>query len=340
MAQHISIRVPWKDNGYTGFICNKPCFNNSCLKLKNISSNRMDSLEGELAGQSVKGHEQDIPCVSEGGFFMSSDTLSKTTVHPYKKNNPKTHGHFRDTELVFPPFSFPARPFAWTMIYKIDAFGHKHSIEALADQYGINYDPDFEPDLGWNTNWIQDAENQREIFKTFYEDVEVDKSLVIAYAKRVPFVENAKRIVMGLGFVKSIVEPPEHNHTDDGNLRSILWETMIGHSIREDRKSGFLLPYKEMMDYAEKHPDFDISSIAVFADDEYFDEFSYATEHLSYDAVISVLTKTIKSLKIIKNCIPGNWSECIRWCKDRLKEVWLDRGPFPALGFCQINCVI
>ena len=74
--------------------------------------------------------------------------------------------------------------------------------------------------------------------------------------------------------------------------------------------------------------------------DEYFDEFSYATEHLSYDAVISVLTKTIKSLKIIKNCIPGNWSECIRWCKDRLKEVWLDRGPFPALGFCQINCVI
>ena len=23
MAQHLSIRVPWKDNGYTGFICDK-----------------------------------------------------------------------------------------------------------------------------------------------------------------------------------------------------------------------------------------------------------------------------------------------------------------------------
>ena len=336
MAQHISIRVPWKDNGYTGLVCDKPCYNTACMRLKNIAENKDDDFEAGLAGKDIHGHEKEIPCLSEGGCFMSEKSFSKFEVHPYKKNNPGTHGHFMPTELVYPPYSLPARPFAWTMLQRRDDFGKTRNIEELTDKKAIKYDPDNEPDLGWHTNWVQDAENQREIFKVFYEDVEINKSLVITYAKQVPFVEEAKRVVTGIGFVTSIKEPPEHQHVggnvNDGNLRSILWETMIGHSIRDDRKNGFLLPYAEMMKYAEENPDFDISSIAVFADDDYFDEFSYATEQLSYDAVINVLLKTIKSLRIIKECISGNWNECIKWCKARLEEVWLDRGPFPGFG--------
>ncbi len=297
MARHISIRVPWKDNGYTGLVCDKPCYNTACMRLKNIAENKNDEFETALSGKKIKGHETEIPCLSEGGCFMSEDSFIKETEHPYKKNNPKTHGHFLPTNLIYPSYSLPARPFGWTMVEKRDAFGNKKTIEELADKNGINYDSDNEPDLGWHTNWVQEAENQREIFKTFYKDVEINKSLVITYAKQVPFIEDAKRIVTGIGFVTSITEPPEYNHTDAGNLRSVLWETMIGHSIRDDRKNGFLLPYAEMMKYAEENPDFDISSIAVFADDDYFDEFSYATEQLSYDAVINVLLKTIKSLK-------------------------------------------
>ena len=334
MPQHISIRVPWKDNGYTGLVCEKPCYNTACMKLKNIAKNKKDDFEANLAGQSIKGHETEIPCLSEGGCFMSEDTFSKNEIHPYKDN--KTHKHFCSTELKYPPFSLPARPFAWTMLERRDDFNNKKTIEELADLKGIDYEPDIEPDLGWNTNWVQDAENQRSIFETFYKDVEPEKSLVITYAKQVPFVEEAKRIVTGIGFVTSITEPPEHQHESgnvhDGKLRSILWETMIGHSIRDDRKNGFLLPYKEMMEYANKNPDFDLSTIAVLVDDENFDEFSYATEQLSYDAVINILLKTIKALRVIKGCIPGDWSECIKWCKARLEEVWLDRGPFPGFG--------
>lgn len=330
MAQHISIRIPWKDNGYTGLVCDKPCFNTSCMKLKNIAENKKDSEEDNLAGQPIKGHEKEIPCLSEGGCFMSEDSYTEEKNHPYKKYFPKTHSHFLPTNLDYPPFSFPARPFAWTMQSKTNSLGGKISIEEWAEKKGIEYDPDIEPDI--STNWIQEADNQRNIFEVFYQDVNADESLVIAYAKQVPFLEEAKRIVMGIGFVKSIKEPPEYNHTEEGDVRSILWETMVEHSIRDDRKNGFLMPYKEMMEYAEKNPDFDITSIAVLADDEYHDEFSYATEHVSHDAVITVLLKTIESLKIIKGCIPGNWKECIKWCKDRLKEVWIDRGPFPGLG--------
>ena len=268
---------------------------------------------------------------------MSAQTHTRINIHPYKESNPVTHGHFRETELIYPPFSLPARPFAWTMLRKGNDRDDQN-IRRLADRYHIDYDPDREPKLAFTTNWIQDAVNQRAIFKSFYENVTPNQSLVIPYAKQVPFLDDSKRVIMGIGFVRSIIKPPEHRHTDEGNLRSILWETMIGHSIREDRKDGFLLPYREMMKYAQTHPEFDIRSITVFAEDEFFEEFSYATEQLSYDAVISVLLQTIKALEIIKECISGNWQECIDWTIARLNEVWIDRGAFPGLG--AILCAI
>ena len=328
MARHLSVRIPWKDNGYSGLVCNKPCYNNACLRLKNISSSRDDELETKLSGCPIKGHEADIPCLSEGGCFMSPDSYVKMSVHPYKASNHKTHGHFLETALIYPPYSLPARPFGWTMLRK----ANDDNIGNLVRRLAIDYDPAREPNLPFSTNWVQDATNQRAIFKTFYEDVQIGSSLVIPYAKQVPFIDDAKRVIMGIGRITSITEPPEHKHTDAGDLRSILWETMLGHSIRDDRKDGFLLPYREMMEYAAEHPEFDIRTITVFAEDDYFDEFSYATEQLSYDAVISVLLQTVKALEIIKDCIPGNWNECISWAKQRLQEVWHDRGPFPGLG--------
>lgn len=323
MAQHLSIRIPWKDNGYDGLVCNKPCYNTSCLRLKNIAKGRNDEYEDKLANKSILGHEEQIPCLSEGGCFMSDKKYKTTELHPYYRPDSETHGHFRETELVYPPYSYPARPYAW-MFYD--------GIQLIKDKYGIDYDENNEPELQFDSPWIQDARNHRAIFKSFFEEVIPNQSLVIPYAKQVPFIDDPKRVVMGIGYVTSRIDPPEHNHTNDGELRSMLWETMLGHSIREDRKNGFLLPYREMMDYAKEHPDFDLSSITVFADDEYFDQFSYVTEHLSYDAVISVLLQIIKSLRIIKKCIPGPWSECITWTRKRLDEVWHERGLFPGLG--------
>ena len=37
-TRHISIRVPWHDNGWNGSVCKNQKFNTACLKLKNISN--------------------------------------------------------------------------------------------------------------------------------------------------------------------------------------------------------------------------------------------------------------------------------------------------------------
>ena len=86
---------------------------------------------------------------------------------------------------------------------------------------------------------------------------------MIPYAKQVPFIDDAKRVIMGIGYISSIKEPPEHRTEGPGELRSMLWETMLGHTIRDNRENGFLMPYREMMDYAKTHPDFDIRSIII-----------------------------------------------------------------------------
>lgn len=102
MAQHISVRVPWHDHGWDGSVCQAPDINNACLRLKNIYENRNDKDELRLCGQCMEGHEESLPCISEGSAFMSAKKLVRKTIHPYKKSNPQTHSHFLETDLVYP----------------------------------------------------------------------------------------------------------------------------------------------------------------------------------------------------------------------------------------------
>ena len=98
---------------------------------------------------------------------------------------------------------------------------------------------------------MQEASNQQAIFDVFYQDVVPDESLCIAYAKQVPFIEDSRRVIIGMGHIKRIIPAIEHKHTDAGSLRSMTWETMVCHSIRDNHKDGFLIPYQEMMKYAD-----------------------------------------------------------------------------------------
>lgn len=323
MPQHISIRVPWHDHGWDGTVCLDPEMNNACLRLKGIAESRDDKAEAAICGQCMANHMDALPCVSEGAAFLSPQEMMKTTVHPYKKSNASTHGHFLPTEVIYPAYSFPARPFAWLM---------RENIEMWKDAYQIDYRPEREPVLKFNTMWVQDAENHKAIFDYFYRDVVEDHSLCIAYAKQVPFVEDVRRVVIGVGRVKKIVPAVEHRRQAEDGLRSMVWETMICHSIREDHKDGFVIPYQEMMEYAQTHPEFDLASITVFAPEDAFDEFSYATEHVGYDAVIDVLQSCIKAFTIINSCLDEDYSNVLEWLNRELTQVWEDRGAFPGFG--------
>ena len=135
-----------------------------------------------------------------------------------------------------------------------------------------------------------------------------------------------------MGHVKKVIPAVEHAHKEDKPLRSQTWETHICHSIREDHKDGFVIPYQKMMEYADKHPEFDMGSITVFAPADAFEQFSYASEHLSHDSVIEVILSCIKAFEIISDCLDEDYSNVLEWLNAQIAEVWEDRGAFPGLG--------
>ena len=76
-VQHLTIRVPWHDNGWQGTFCNNPCGNTSCTILPRIATGRDDARETELAGGSLEelDREQLPPCVDEHATIMAPFAL-------------------------------------------------------------------------------------------------------------------------------------------------------------------------------------------------------------------------------------------------------------------------
>ena len=85
--RHLSVRVPWFDNGWTGCVCKKPSENVSCLILRRIRQERRDEFENKLAGKlwSEIDQENHPPCVMERGGFMAPFEFTRNHSHPYSK---------------------------------------------------------------------------------------------------------------------------------------------------------------------------------------------------------------------------------------------------------------
>ena len=336
MFQSISIRVPWHDNGWKGHVCKNPNQNQACRVLKNIALARanVDIPQCADCAGSLVNCENDFlpPCITESGQFMSDHEMSIKRQHPYTYNEQYTH--IKDTLLSISPFSFTCIPFKWTLKDK-DGQG-----DSPNSRYYTGYAPDIEIPVTEKDSWITNGENQRRIFEYFFRNLTPKESMVVAYAKAVPFTETSGRIVMGIGFVESVGELREYDYSEPPTGKqatACLWERNIGHSIRADRKNGFLFPFAEIQEHLKEHPEQNPDDLIVIAPEEYQEEFSYATEHLSHDALIQTLNKTIMVLKKYRDIGLSygkgeDWDDCIAWCQTQLKKVWTDRGAYPGLG--------
>lgn len=328
--RHISIRVPWHDTGWDGRVCANPKGNSSCLRLQRIAENRDDDAEASIAGRSIEhlDRAQWPACIAERAAFMAPFEYVRTPNHPYNRGPDTQHGHFLATPLLHPPYSAPAIPSAWML---------QKAMEDKGGEYGLDVQPDREPDLGFRTAWIQDRENQLALLNCFSDHLRPEKSLCFFYAKQVPFVEDTggRRILIGVGRVLNVRPAVEYEYsTQDlsGKLRSVLWDRMIEHSIRPEFEDGFLLPYHAAIVEAEKNPEFDPATIAAFTPSDRSPEFSYVSELVSHDSAISSLLACAESLRKAKGVLDGPWDGCLQWIDARINELWTARGAYPGLG--------
>ena len=328
--RHVSIRVPWHDTGWDGRVCLAPRLNGACLKLKGISKVRDDDAEESMAGTSIK----DLPqakwpsCIVERAGFMAPFEYVREADHPYNRGPETAHGHFKRTPLRHPPYSAAAVPFAWMLRERMETLGEEHDLDVQADR---------EPDLGFETPWVQEHLNQTALLDCFAGHLKPERSLCFFYAKQVPFVEDSAgiRILIGVGRVLHIGTAQEYVYNTknlNGKLRAMLWERMIQHSIRPDFQNGFLLPYHAAVDKAAEDLNFDPAEIAAFSPADRITEFSYASQLVSHDGAIASLLACAESLRKAKGVLPGPWNQCLQWIDDRLGELWKARGPCPGLG--------
>jgi hypothetical protein len=337
--RHISIRVPWHDNGWDGSVCKAPRFNTACLKLKSISENKDESGEESVKGlsltQLVAEDKPLPPCVNERGTFMADFDFVKYREHPYVRNNSETHGHFLPTPLYHPAYAAAALPFRWFM--RNSVLGDtKNGMSGFVERFPLDdVSLDYEPNLGFDTDWFQDHRNHRTLLECFWSHVQKEKSLVFFYAKQVPLVEDTgRRVLIGVGRVKKVGNPTEYDYDDscNGKLRSFLWEQMVIHSIRPDFSDGFILPYYEALEKSDEGRLFDPAEAVAFAPEDRFVEFSYATEHVSNDAAISSLLSIRGALQRCSRLFNYESKPYEQWIDRELGRLWNKRGPFPGVG--------
>jgi hypothetical protein len=173
--RHLSIRVPWHDQGWTGTVCHKPMLNSACLCLKNIGAKKKEEAEEAIKGQTIESLEerQDPPCVMERATFMAPFAFTKHHSHPYSTTSPNTHAHFAPSPLRFPAYSAPGVRFRWMQRDLVwGKQDERWPIRGLKKDYPLEHVVQSrEPELPFNSAWMQDAENHKELLNCFWNHV-------------------------------------------------------------------------------------------------------------------------------------------------------------------------
>ncbi len=336
---HITLRVPWHDNGWNGTVCNNPCNNTSCLNLSRISEGKNDKKETSFAGQPIEFFKQEDypPCVSEHATFMSKFDVSSSKYHPYSERNEETHGHFAETPFTFDAYSAAAVPFSWMLIKHIDG-DERNNIPSKSDILKFDYEVHREPELKKFKNktvWVQEGKNQRIILDTFFSAIKPKESLVFFYAKATPLTDDPRRVIIGAGRVASVGTATEYQYdmTPRGDqITGFLWERNIGHSIRPGFSDGFIFPYQELLEKAATDETIDVCIHVAHSPDEFFESYSYGSELLQHDGAIASLLECERAVKQFKKTMEGPWAEILSWINSEMNRIWKIRGPFPGFG--------
>lgn len=329
--RHISVRVPWHDNGWNGHICSNPRDNASCMFLPRIQSKDVEFEEAntnkpfnEITETDDGGKLKLPPCIGEKVTFMSSFNVIKKINHPYVTFEP-TYSHYKESRLKYPGHSFSVIPYKWMLKDK------ETKENKTAEEYKLNYDADLEPKLIFEDQWVQHYSNQKVLLDTFISAIEVQKSLVFVYAKNIPFIDNVDRVLIGVGEVTGIGNLTEYEYTEKNpSFRSLLWERPIFHSIRPNFKNGFLLPYQELVKLNGQNPIEEIDHYIAYCPN--FDEFSFGSELVTHDSAIDALVNLRDALNNCGKLLERDYTEQLNWINNKLSNIWNMRGAFPGIG--------
>lgn len=327
---HVSVRVPWHDTDWTGRVCAAPHKNQSCAVLNRIKKEKDPDSEAQVKKTAFAELEQRQipPCVLERVGFMRSQSLIYERTHAYARND--AYSHFAETTQRMAPHSFEVIPSRWM---------RKDGYERASKPWGITVHLSLEDEvnarLPFTSDYMQDHRNQLALLDSFFSALKPGKSLVLLYVKDLPLVEQPEpgtRYLIGAGLVEGVESVVEWEYAGlkPGDVRSVMWERGVAHSIRDDARNGFLLPYQQLL--TEAPQGLDLAPFVARAPNEHFDEFSYGSELVSHDGTIAALTELARVVDLLPDVVDGPWDAVGTWIGERLADAWHARGPYPGMG--------
>ncbi len=339
-TKHLSIRVPWHDNGWEGTVCNNPLANTSCLVRDRIAERRNDKFERQNAGKPWDGIDLNgVGChAGENGAFMAPFPHSFQQEHPSKSTD------FGKLNMKIAEYSAIAIPFRWMNKRQIKMMTNESQNESShfdpIKWYEIPFDRDIEPTSGRGSDtWIENPNNQELMLESFASAFKTNESLILFYALDVPLTTDPRRVIVGVGLVNFVDDLKQYPTMDSGRIRSYVWERNIGHTIRangeNDYTGGFILPYREVLNLSSIDSSVNPERYVAFTPEEERDSFSWASEHVSHDIAISALLEcrgVYERLADDNVDIPGRFDLRINWIDQQLNRLWKMRGPYPGMG--------
>lgn len=339
-VKHLSARVPWHDNKWNGTFCCNVLDNSFCRILPRIDGTKDDAVE--VDGEKITDDNQP-PCISEKGTFLSPNEYTRDLVHAWSEINP-LYREFSPGIYHHKPFSFNAVPFLWMLKAKSkldpkeierdrSLYPHK-SIKA--ELYELDYKPELEEEvdknLGFDTNtWVQHSHNQKVLLDAFFQCLKKNSSLIFFYSKHTPLSEPNERIIVGVAKVRSDVGPIlEYNYPQGyKGHKGHPWDRCIEHTLTTNNSEGFLLPYHDLIEYSQEH-EIDLTDFKVVAPS--FDQFSFASELVEHDTAIDSLLNMAEVLKKSEVILEKSYRKELAWIDDEISKVWDMRGAFPGMG--------
>ena len=315
MAQHMSLRLAWHNDGWNGHICKQPCNNPYCVGLHSypgtlIKDSRDIDFEIQHAGEAIEKHPFHVACALSANAFGKNDI--KVSVNP-----PTWWGGGADPAIIELPAS-TACTWCYEEMYSKDV--------AAPEGSGRQYDYD------------KRRKNAEEYFSQFEEN----KSLlfyVSGYSN--PFSEEENTyVIIGVSRIKKIDRFHFYENLSEENRNKyaggIVWQKPITSNYPNE---GFCLPYWKYMDNEEV-----LSHIVIKPNNRM--PFKYGSRAVPNDDAIEVINQLISSVDYLIEIgdTTEDWEKRKDWLNSVLNELWLARGPYPGLGslleHLGLNCLI
>lgn len=238
--KHISVRVPWHDNGWNSHVCANPRCNTFCKQLPNIVNSKVDCEQLSCGIDWSKLTTKERPaCAGENGGFMNYKAYEREFIHIYAWNSDNPHSKLLPTKVMIPAYSALGIPFRYLNMDAQKDLSKEH--------------PEFRPaeSAPFGSAWVYNPERLYDVLKWFSSEI-TEESICVFYCKKGnPIDDEGLRMIVGMGDIVKNCGVQDYETTADYTYP--LWEIMFSHSIRPDLKEsrGFILPYKEYLELDE-----------------------------------------------------------------------------------------